>query len=357
MKVPQTIKRLLGILAVAAMLLICWSFAYWLTEWFYDWLQITPREFIRQLISSFLGFIFFGCCISILRKIQWVKSRQNKFLFPMIQAMKMMSEGNFNIDLSFYKNQFRENKDNDHPYYQIVNSIHHMAGKLGEMEGMRQEFISNVSHEIQSPLTSISGFAHTLKNEGLSQEQRNHYLGIIETESIRLSKLSENLLKLTSLESEHLPLARNEYRLDHQLRRIILANEPQWMEKEINMDISLENVTVSADADMMGQVWINLLHNSIKFTPKGGTILVEAYNSVEGSVTVKIRDTGIGMEKDALMHIFERFYKVDESRNRDTGGNGLGLSIVKKIIDLHKYEIGVKSEMGKGTEIHVILKS
>ncbi|MFD0050079.1 sensor histidine kinase [Actinomycetes bacterium NPDC127524] len=356
MKIPQTMKRLLGILAVAAMLLICWSFAYWLTAWFYDSLQLTPREFIRQLISSFLGFFIFGCCISILRKIHWVKSRQNKFLFPMIQAMKMMSEGNFNIDLSFYKNQFLENKDNDHPYYQIVNSIHHMAEKLGEMEGMRQEFISNVSHEIQSPLTSISGFAHTLKNEGLSPEQRNHYLEIIETESIRLSKLSENLLKLTSLESEHLPLERKEYRLDHQLRRIILANEPQWMEKEINMDISLENVTVSADEDMMDQVWINLLHNSIKFTPKGGTILVETYKSVEGC-TVKIRDTGTGIEKDALMHIFERFYKADESRNRDIGGNGLGLSIVKKILDLHKYVIEVKSDIGIGTVIHVVLSS
>nr|WP_083392323.1 HAMP domain-containing sensor histidine kinase [Bacillus sp. MUM 13] len=356
MKLSLIMKRFLGMLAVAAMLLICWSFAYWITAWCYNWFQITPREFIRQLISSFFGFFIFGCFISILRKIQWVKSRQNKFLVPMIQAMKMMSEGNFNIDLSFYKNQFLENKDNDHPYYQIVNSIHHMAEKLGEMEGMRQEFISNVSHEIQSPLTSISGFAHTLKNEGLSQEQRNHYLEIIETESIRLSKLSENLLKLTSLESEHLPLERKKYRLDHQLRRIILANEPQWMEKEINMDISLENITVSADEDMMDQVWINLLHNSIKFTPKGGTIFVETYKSVEG-FTVKIRDTGIGIEKDALMHIFERFYKADESRSRDTGGNGLGLSIVKKIIDLHKYIIEVKSDIGKGTEIHVVLKS
>lgn len=354
MKFPQMMKRVLGIIAVTIFLLLCWSFAYWITVWFYDLMQIAPHEFTRQLISSLLGFFIFGCCISIVTKIHWVKSRQNEFQYPLIKAMKMMAEGNFNIDLSFYGNQFHGNKGN-HPYYQIINSISEMAEKLGKMEEMRQEFISNVSHEIQSPLTSISGFAHTLKNDDLSSEERKHYLQIIEMESVRLSKLSENLLKLTSLESDHLPLERKKYRLDHQLRRIILANEPQWTEKEINMDISLENLTVTADEDMMDQVWINLLHNSIKFTPEGGTITVEASHLEEGSIFVKISDTGIGMEKDALMHIFERFYKADKSRNRNTGGNGLGLSIVKKIIELHKGEIQVQSEVGKGTEIIVVL--
>ena len=264
-----------------------------------------------------------------------------------------MAEGNFNVDLSFYLNQFREH--DKHPYYQIIENINHMAVKLGEMEEMRQEFISNVSHEIQSPLTSISGFAHALKNEDLEPEERRHYLEIIEMESIRLSKLSENLLKLTSLESEHLSLERKSYRLDYQLRRIILANEPQWTEKKINMDISLDKVTITADEELMDQVWINLIHNSIKFTPEEGTISIAAFQSGEDSIIVKIRDTGIGMEKDALMHIFERFYKVDQSRNRMAGGNGLGLSIVKKIIDLHNGDIRVQSEVGVGTEIAVTL--
>ena len=148
-----------------------------------------------------------------------------------------------------------------------------------------------------------------------------------------------------------MPLDLKEYCLDYQLRHIILANEPQWIEKEINMDIILSDVTITADEEMLNQVWINLLHNSIKFTPKGGTILVEAFKSENGRITVKIRDTGIGMDQDSLMHIFERFYKADKSRNRNVGGNGLGLSIVKKIIDLHKGEIQVQSEIGKATEI------
>ncbi|MHC8965688.1 sensor histidine kinase [Priestia aryabhattai] len=355
MNLPEMIKRIGATLAVIIFLFLCWSLAYWLTSQFYNKVNINPHEFISQLINSFLGFFIFGCCISIMTKIPWVKSRQNKFLYPMIQAMKMIAEGNFNIDLSFYGNQFRKKK-NDHPYYQIINSISDMAEKLGEMEEMRQEFISNVSHEIQSPLTSISGFAHTLKDEDLSPEERKHYLQIIEMESIRLSKLSENLLKLTSLESGHVPLEQKRYRLDHQLRRIILANEPQWTEKEIHMDISLENVTVTADEDMMDQVWTNLIHNSIKFTQKRGTIKVEAFESNEDRLIVKIRDTGIGMENETMIHIFERFYKADRSRNRNVGGNGLGLSIVKKIIDLHKGQIQVQSEFGKGTKITVTLR-
>jgi len=353
-KTPVLIKRIVGFVAIVIALLLCWSLAYWVTEWFYDSLQIAPHEWIRQLISSFLGFFIFGCCISTLSKFLRLRAKQDQFLHPIIQALKMMSEGNFKIDLSFYGDQL-QGKNGAHPYSQIINSMNHMAEKLGEMEEMRQEFISNVSHEIQSPLTSISGFAHTLKNEQLSPEERNHYLNIIETESNRLSKLSENLLKLTSLESEHQQLEQKSYRLDYQLRRIILAHEPQWSEKGLVMDISLKNVTLTADEGMMDQVWINLLHNSIKFTPAGGTIVIEVFYSEEGNSIVKIKDTGIGIEQDALMHIFERFYKADKSRNRNIGGNGLGLSIAKKIIDLHNGEIRVQSEAGIGTVITVIL--
>jgi len=345
-------KRILGICAVTLSLLLCWSSAYWLTDWFYNIIHYLPHEFTRQLINSILGFFLFGCFVFFITNIKWVKERQEKSLHPLIHAMKMMAEGNFNIDLSFYNTQL---KDRNHPYYKIVESINHMANKLGEMEEMRQEFISNVSHEIQSPLTSISGFAHALKNDDLSSADRGHYLEIIEMESNRLSKLSENLLKLTSLESEHIPFEIKEYRLDYQLRRIILANEPQWAEKNIHMDISLDKLVIAADEALMDQVWINLLHNSIKFTPKAGTITVKAIEKDDDHLFVKISDTGIGMNKDAVMRMFERFYKSDLSRNRDSGGNGLGLSIVKKIIDLHKGIIRVESEIGRGTDISITL--
>lgn len=345
--------KALKFLAVIISLLLCWSFAYWLASWFFGAIHYTPSDYVRQLLVSILGFFLFGCLVFVITNIKWVKNRQEQFLHPIIQAMKMMAEGNFNIDLSYYHYQFQ---GRDHPYSKIIESISDMADKLGAMEEMRQEFISNVSHEIQSPLTSISGFAHALKNDELSPNERKHYLNIIELESIRLSKLSENLLKLTSLESDHIPFDQQSYRLDRQLRRIILANEPQWMEKDMNMDISLEALTITANEDLMDQVWINLLHNSIKFTPKGGTITVEAIKTDNNKLTVTIKDTGVGMNKESLMHIFERFYKADQSRNRHSGGNGLGLAIVKKIIDLHKGIIQVQSDPGKGTEIIITLQ-
>lgn len=340
-------KRILGCVAVTLSLLLCWSFSYWLTSWLFAVIHYNPHEYARLLINSFLGFFLFGCCIAILTNIKWVKQKQENMLYPIIHAMKMISEGNFNIDLSKYKNH--------RPYSGLIESINHMAERLGIMEEMRQEFISNVSHEIQSPLTSISGFAHALKNEDLSSKERKHYLEIIEMECIRLSKLSENLLRLTSLESDQIPFDQKDYRVDRQLRRIILANEPQWAEKNIKMDISLEALTITANEDLIDQVWINLLHNSIKFTPQAGTIKVEALKTADNHLFVKITDKGIGMNKETLMHIFERFYKADPSRNRNFEGNGLGLPIVKKIIDLHKWGIQVQSELGKGTEITVMM--
>ncbi len=351
MKIPEFIKRTFGFLAIAAALLLCWSVAYWLAYKVYTAANYQPSIFVSQLITSLVGFILFGFCIFFITKIPWIRAKQEKHLNSMILAMKMMAEGNFDIDLSYYRERFDVN--NDHPYSKIIRNISHMAEKLGEMEGMRQEFISNVSHEIQSPLTSISGFAYTLKNGDLTTEERNQYLDIIEKESLRLSKLSDNLLKLTSLESDQLTLEWKNYRLDHQLRRIILANEPQWAEKRITMDVELEAISLEADMDLMDQVWVNLIHNSIKFTPQDGTISVHASTTEDGQIVVTVKDNGMGMDQNTRMHMFERFYKADQSRNREHGGSGLGLSIVKRIIDLHEAEIQVESELGKGTEITV----
>nr|WP_275900425.1 HAMP domain-containing sensor histidine kinase [Anoxybacillus rupiensis] len=224
------------------------------------------------------------------------------------------------------------------------------------MEQLRQEFVSNVSHEIQSPLTSIIGFIHALKNDKLSAEQRARYLHIIETESKRLSKLSDNLLKLTSLESEHHPFEPKKYRLDQQLKNIVLACEPQWLEKAIDIDIVLDKTEIVADKDLLDQVWMNLLHNSIKFTPQKGKISISVSQSGQ-KIQVAVSDTGIGMSEEEKMHMFERFYKADRSRNRSEGGNGLGLTIVKKIVSMHHGDIKVESTKGKGTTIFVSLPS
>ncbi|MED1443206.1 HAMP domain-containing sensor histidine kinase [Aeribacillus composti] len=353
MKIIKFLKKSGEVLAILLLLLLCWTASFFITSWLFHIFSINRLAFYaKYMIDSFLGFFLFGLIMYGISKIGFIQKKQSLFFRPMIGAMKNMAQGNFNIDLSFYKEEIG---NRNHPFYEIAESITHMAKQLSEMEQMRQEFISNVSHEIQSPLTSISGFAHALKNDHLSPEERRQYLQIIEVESIRLSKLSENLLKLTSLESAHPPFQPKTYRLDQQLRRVILSMEPQWRNKDLEMDVSLNKMTISADEDLMDQVWINLIHNSIKFTPNHGTITIKILKNDTDSIEVIIKDTGIGMTKEVQMRIFERFYKADPSRNRSNGGSGLGLSIVKKIIEMHKGDIQVESSPKEGTEIKVKL--
>lgn len=229
-----------------------------------------------------------------------------------------------------------------------------MAKELGSLEKMRQDFISDVSHEIQSPLTSISGFAALLRKRNLSESQISCYASIIEAESKRLSKLSENLLRLSNLESENHNLNLKNYQIDKQIESILLMLEPQWSAKSITLDVSLEKTIVCGDEDLLSQVFINLLHNAIKFTSENGNIGVKL-SSNENEIECKISDTGRGISPQNQPRIFERFYKADKSRDRSLGGNGLGLSIVKKIVDLHGGKISLTSEIGKGTEFTVFL--
>jgi signal transduction histidine kinase len=166
--------------------------------------------------------------------------------------------------------------------------------------------------------------------------------------------MTDNMLKLASLESAQMKLESKPYRLDKQIRTLILACEPQWTSKTIDMDVTLEEVVISANEDLLSQVWSNLLHNSIKFTPEGGRVSVEMHR--QGSqIECRIMDTGIGIPEEALVHVFERFYKVDKSRERSHGGSGLGLAIAKKIVELHRGTIGIASQSDVGTTITVSL--
>lgn len=296
-----------------------------------------------QLLTVFFG--YFIMFLGMLALRPW--NRQIGVLYSIIEAIRKMSKGNFTVNIN------KRHKIQGQ-YGELVDSIYDMASELSQVEQMRQTFISNVSHEIQSPLTSIRGFARALQQEDLETEQRLHYYSIIETESLRLSKISDNLLKLTSLESDQHPFEPKPYRLDKQIRRMILACEPQWVEKDIMMDVDMEDVTLIADEDSMSQVWTNLLANSIKFTPGGGIISVEA-KAVQGGVKVSLSDNGTGISEEDLPHIFERFFIADKSRNRSMGGSGLGLSIVKRIIDMHHSEIEVSSKHGVGTTFTITL--
>lgn len=237
---------------------------------------------------------------------------------------------------------------------QLSVSYHEMATELAKLDQMRQDFVSSVSHEIQSPLTSISGFTKALKQKKLSEESRLRYLTIIEEESERLSRLGQNLLHLSYLQQETHPLKATTYRLDEQLRKIVITLEPLWTEKEIDMDVDLEAITVQADKDQLEQVWINLLNNAIKFTAPHGTIRIQSMGKAHHNI-VSIIDSGIGIPEEELAQIFKPFHKVDKARSLSIKGNGLGLFIVKKIIDMHNGEIRVSSSLGTGTMFMVTL--
>ncbi|GFZ84904.1 two-component sensor histidine kinase [Paenibacillus marchantiophytorum] len=341
----QFIRGFLFALSMFTLIVGYWLALFYGTSWLYDYLNMRPAEVVVQLINSIGGMFLWGVTMAIMGR--FFRNKQMIFFQKMIAAIRSMSRGDFNVSVE-------EDLHDNGPFNELVESINNMAVELGQLEKMRQEFISNVSHEIQSPLTSISGFSRALQNEQISPAERKHYLEIIEAESTRLSKLSDNLLKLTSLESQHHPFEPTSYRLDKQIRNHILACEPQWVDKEIEMDIELEAVALSADADLLSQVWTNLIHNAIKFAPFGGTIGVHITASREEAI-VRISNNGIHISEEDLPHIFERFYKADKSRNRLSGGNGLGLSIVKKIIDMHGGSIAVESEPEKTTTFIVRL--
>ncbi|MBW3112377.1 HAMP domain-containing histidine kinase [Bacillus sp. MCCB 382] len=238
---------------------------------------------------------------------------------------------------------------------ELAVSFNRMNKELHSVEKMRREFISNVSHDLQSPLMSIKGFARALKDHSFPKEQQDQYLTIIESESERLGKLSANLLKLSALESKEHPVKQERYLLDQQIRQVFLSHQPQWLEKEIVIDLeAVEPVGLSADKDQLEQVWHNLLTNSIKYTDHGGEIKV-SLKEEEDQIIVVFSDTGIGMPDEDVPYIFDRFFMVDRARESSKQGSGLGLSIVKKIIDVHHGTVDITSKANQGTTFTITL--
>ena len=338
----------LSLFLVFIALIIFFAAGYGLMSLVYRWTG-TPPDIWTHILSGLIGIILFWGLANIARLLihRFSKGgRQNQTMHnQLLDAMTRIAQGDFDVFVDT-RNVFF--------YDDIAQGINKIAKELGSLEQMRQDFISNVSHEIQSPLTSIRGFATLLKNDALTTEQKNHYLDIIEAESKRLSSLSDNLLKLSALETGSEPLSLKEYRLDRQLEKVALMLEPQWRGKNITMEAELEKLTIQGDEDLLSQVWVNLLHNAIKFTPEGGIIRM-VLKSRDNEACCQIVDTGIGIAPEDLLHIFERFYKVDKSRDRALGGNGLGLSLAKKIVELHGGHIVPHSELGKGSTFTVEL--
>jgi two-component system phosphate regulon sensor histidine kinase PhoR len=354
MKLSPRLKGFLWFVTSMLYLTAGFSVTFYLTRWMYTLIGLTPPALLIQVVNSLGGLVLTGLSIRVLFRLfrSRVVAGQMRVFGPIIEALQRVAQGDFSVRVD---NILDRHSQNDGVISELVNNVNHMALELRQMEAMRQEFISNVSHEIQSPLTSIQGFARALQNDHLTPKERCHYLSIIETESTRLSRITDNLLRLASLEAKHVKFEPKPYRLDRQIRSLILACEPQWAAKEIDMDVSLDELEITADEDLLSQVWINLIANSIKFTPAHGRIGI-ALQRRGRSLVFKITDTGIGISEEDQAHIFERFYKADKSRTRSSdGGSGLGLSIAQKIVAMHAGTIAVESRLGAGTTFAVSL--
>ncbi|WP_019640628.1 sensor histidine kinase [Paenibacillus fonticola] len=308
--------------------------------------------FVRPNVGVLFGElrIFFAVLVvlSILLSILFVIVSTRYIVNPIVkltEATKTLARGKYNIQL--------EVKRRDE-IGKLAGTFMQMAKSLEQLDQMRQEFVSNVSHEIQSPLASIQGFSHTLQSADLPEEQRRRYLAIIENESRRMSQLGKQLLMLASLDKEETILDKQMFDVSAQIRQVLFMLEWSWREKELSVELDLPSAFIKGDDKLLHQLWINLITNSIKYTEPGGTIAIRL-RQTEAECHVDIEDTGIGIAESELPYVFNRFYRGDRARDRKEGSSGLGLAITQKIVELHQGRIEADSELGKGTTFHVTL--
>lgn len=236
-------------------------------------------------------------------------------------------------------------------FNQIGEAINAMAEELAGTETLRTDFIANVSHEMKTPLTVMQNYGVLLQTPELSEEKRMEYAKGVTDASRRLSEMMTNILKLNRLENQQIYPMQEEYDLGEQICECLLQFENIWEKSEIEIDTDIaEDVKVSADSELLSLVWNNLFSNAFKFTKEGGKVSITLTAS-EGYATVKVADTGCGMTPEVGAHIFEKFYQGDTSRA--VQGNGLGLALVKRVIDITQGEISVESVVGIGSTFTV----
>ncbi len=258
-------------------------------------------------------------------------------------AAKEVAKGDFSMKMDY--------KSNDEIGV-LAQNFNVMTTELGNMEYLRKDFISSVSHEFKTPIASIQGFAEMLQDKNLSEENFQAYTNIIIEEAKKLSHLSSNMLRLSKLDHQFIPERTMPFSLDEQIRRTIVLLEEKWSQKNLDLDIDLDQIVYMGDEALIQQIWVNLIENAIKFSAESGTISIRG-NQILNKVVVEIKDQGIGIAKIDQGRIFEKFFQADKSHSQE--GSGLGLAIVKKIVEIYHGEITLTSDMGQGTTVVVKL--
>ncbi len=297
-----------------------------------------PDLLLFSATLGLLSIVFSTCIAMVLGK---------KVLAPISminEATKEVAKGNFNIRLPEdpRAKEIRE----------MARNFNIMTQELANIETFRSDFISNVSHEFKTPISAIEGYATLLQNTSLNEMERQEYVAKILVNARRLSSLSGNILKLSRLENEGIAPTKKSYSLDEQLREVILLYASQWGEKNIDLDVDLERVTFHGSEELIAQVWQNIIGNAVKFAPNEGKIRV-ILRQDENFVSVSITDNGIGMTDEVKSRVFEKFYQGDHSHSSE--GNGLGLTLAKRIVDQCRGSISISSKVDKGTTFTVKL--
>ena len=275
--------------------------------------------------------------------------RYQKPIEEFSEAARQVASGDFSVYLAPHHTADK------HTHLDVLfTDFNKMVEELGSIETLKTDFISNVSHEMKTPISIIKNYAELLQSDEISAEKRKEFVGNIENAAVRLSNLISNILKLNKLENQRTLPEREVYNVCGQLGESILLFEEAWEKKEIELDIDIEDAAmIEADESLMELVWNNLISNAVKFTERGGKIAVRQ-TSDERQVKVEVSDNGCGMTKEQMAHIFDKFYQGDTSHAGE--GNGLGLSLTKRVLELMDGEIAVTSEKGKGSCFTVILQ-
>lgn len=268
-----------------------------------------------------------------------------RYLDKISYAMQKVADGDYTVRLDAEKDQ---------PFRELYRNFNTMAEELGGVEMLKNDFINGYAHELRTPITSINGFAEMLLNDDgtLSREEKRSYLEIIASESRRLADLAGNSLLMSRLDTQKIIPDKKPFSLDEQLRRCSILLSGQWTEKELDMTMDLDEAVYVGDYDLMQHLWINLLTNAVKYTPKGGSITVTLKNE-EKFIAVSVADTGKGIPPEDRERIFDKYYQTDKSHSKR--GLGLGLAICKRIVQLCNGTLEVESEVGVGSTFTVRL--
>lgn len=324
---------------VTAEILICVGLGYGVDVLLHDVIKIQIE------IPLLLKLIVVSLPIGIL-----VTSQLSKLFFNPIKklrkAMDKVADGDFSVRL--------EDKSTSKEILEIYSGFNLMAEELSATEILQTDFVSNVSHEFKTPINAIEGYATLLQSTENIDETENEYIEKILFNTKRLSSLVGSILLLSKLENQQIPTNRTTYRLDEQIRQSIVALEPAWEAKDIEIDAELDSIEYLGNEHMMRHVWDNLIGNAIKFTPNGGQVRIKLTKKLR-KLIFTVEDTGPGLTEEAQKRIFDKFYQVDSSHKQE--GNGLGLALVKRILSIEKGEISVENLPDSGCRFTVTLKT